>query len=80
MWFHFFHVQSCPLFLGCLKGLDHDGHGWPLAALPCPHRAGTRQSQLLSLLTECLGLKGEIPHYICQKSGCWGERNPQIAG
>lgn len=38
MWLHFFFfsVQSCPLFL---KGLDHDGHEWPLVwhqAEPAP--------------------------------------------
>lgn len=34
--FIFFLVQSCPLFL---KGLDHDGHEWPLVwhqAEPAP--------------------------------------------
>lgn len=41
---------------------------------------GTRQSQLLSLLTEYLGLKGEIHQYKRQNSGCQGERIPRFLG
>lgn len=72
-----FPVQSCPSFLGCLEGLDHNGHEWSVL-VPTELAPGRASSSLYP--RRGWDESEEIHQYKRQKSGCQGDGNPQISG